>query len=814
MFKAVVVVVVMLVSLKSVGVDAIDHTDNGERHEGEEGKEELSVKVVVGVEAGWRRGRVEEELLLATARRFHFSVQVDSEGEEGRCQVQQQQQQLVIYFPRGEGAIQGEGEAIAAALKDAGADILLPHHHDNQQQLPALVGWMKAVREAVKETRAISLTQLSQTLLGSQTLRHKHRAQLDTEGRVFHVLGQGTRIYSGTDESMREGSKDESKGNIKVEEEEDGTNNKKEGKDKGTEEDVKETPISREAGKEIILMRIDSGSYRVMVGDKQPLVLLVDRDSQRGRALLLAITDYLLLENEKEIKDKGDDRTADQKGRITLEEDTSKYIRRSMESDKENMLDKEQKKMVVVMGVFVKGPQPFLQEVLIALLQSGLDPHQTHFYIHNQVSEYDLLLREWMDLLREDRFTATQMEAVRSQAHVRNHLLSECERLECKWYVNFDTSAFINPGVLPRLLLHSRHPVITPAIRIQDGMESTFLRDLDPHTGLSASSWDHLLLLDGHLTTARVEWHASCVKKIYAVHRKVFGLLSLHYTHPASSSLTHLSSQELQDTSVLSDPSFTETDVDESFCQALRLSGVPMMVLMEPNLGGLVNTSGHTPTTPDLVSLASNPLIWRVKYLQPDWHQILRGELLRINRPCPEVYQFPTFTAQFCKDLLSLANERNQWSPALKKDMRKSETKVEEVPTVDQYLSDLNLEPLLTSLRSDVLQQLQLLAFPYSAPDNITMALVARFQAGEVAGLNQHHDASAISFLVTLADQSQYQGGELEFPRQKCRVRPGEGDVLVFPGRLTHPKTLHNVTQGILHHLIIHIDSLSLRHFH
>ncbi|KAK3861172.1 hypothetical protein Pcinc_032829 [Petrolisthes cinctipes] len=464
-------------------------------------------------------------------------------------------------------------------------------------------------------------------------------------------------------------------------------------------------------------------------------------------------------------------------------------------------------------GVFVRGPQPFLQEVLIALLQSGLDPHQTHFYIHNQVSEYDLLLREWMDLLREDRFTVTQMEAVRSQAHVRNHLLSECERLECKWYVNFDTSAFINPGVLPRLLLHSRHPVITPAIRIQDGMESTFLRDLDPHTGLSASSWDHLPLLDGHLTTARVEWHASCVKKIYAVHRKVFGLLSLHYSPPASPSLTHLSSQELQDTSVPSDPGFTETDVDESFCQALRLSGVPMMVLMEPNLGGLVNTSGHTPTTPDLVSLASNPLIWKVKYLQPDWHQILRGELFRINRPCPEVYQFPTFTAQFCEDLLSLANERDQWSPALKKDMRKSETKVEEVPTVDQYLSDLKLEPLLTSLQSDVLQQLQLLAFPYSTPDNITMALVARFQAGEVAGLSQHHDASAISFLVTLADQSQYQGGELEFPRQKCRVRPGEGEVLVFPGRLTHPKTLHNVTQGILHQLIIHFDSIRLRHF-
>lgn len=58
------------------------------------------------------------------------------------------------------------------------------------------------------------------------------------------------------------------------------------------------------------------------------------------------------------------------------------------------------------------------------------------------------------------------------------------------------------------------------------------------------------------------------------------------------------------------------------------------------------------------------------------------------------------------------------------------------------------------------------------------------------------------------------QGGEVEFPRQKCRVRPGAGDVLVFPGRLTHPKTLHNVTDGVLHQLIIHLDSFKLRHFY
>lgn len=124
-------------------------------------------------------------------------------------------------------------------------------------------------------------------------------------------------------------------------------------------------------------------------------------------------------------------------------------------------------------------------------------------------------------------------------------------------------------------------------------------------------------------------WHASCVKKVYAVHRKVLAVLSSPYTHPAS---PYSTSQQPHDTSVPSDPSFTDADVEESFCRALRSSGVPMVVVMEPNQGGLVNISGHTATTPDLSAFTSNPLFWGMKYLQPDWYQILRGDLNRIKR--------------------------------------------------------------------------------------------------------------------------------------------------------------------------------------
>lgn len=37
------------------------------------------------------------------------------------------------------------------------------------------------------------------------------------------------------------------------------------------------------------------------------------------------------------------------------------------------------------------------------------------------------------------------------------------------------------------------------------------------------------------------------------------------------------------------------------------------------------------------------------------------------EQPCQEVYQFSTFNAQFCEDLLTVAYQRDQWSPAVVK---------------------------------------------------------------------------------------------------------------------------------------------------
>lgn len=57
-----------------------------------------------------------------------------------------------------------------------------------------------------------------------------------------------------------------------------------------------------------------------------------------------------------------------------------------------------------------------------------------------------------------------------------------------------------------------------------------------------------------------------------------------------------------------------------------------------------------------------------------------------------------------------------------------------------------------------------------------------------------HWDFSGLSTVGCLNDE--YEGGELVFPRQKIRYRLDKGDIIVFPGGLTHPHYVEPVTNG------------------
>lgn len=57
-----------------------------------------------------------------------------------------------------------------------------------------------------------------------------------------------------------------------------------------------------------------------------------------------------------------------------------------------------------------------------------------------------------------------------------------------------------------------------------------------------------------------------------------------------------------------------------------------------------------------------------------------------------------------------------------------------------------------------------------------------------------HWDFSGLSMVGCLTDE--YEGGELVFTRQNVKYRLEKGDIIVFPGGLTHPHYVEPITKG------------------
>ena len=57
-----------------------------------------------------------------------------------------------------------------------------------------------------------------------------------------------------------------------------------------------------------------------------------------------------------------------------------------------------------------------------------------------------------------------------------------------------------------------------------------------------------------------------------------------------------------------------------------------------------------------------------------------------------------------------------------------------------------------------------------------------------------HWDFSGITFVGCLSDE--FEGGVLSFPRQEISVKLKKGDIVIFPGGITHPHCVSSITRG------------------
>ncbi|XP_068202066.1 procollagen-lysine,2-oxoglutarate 5-dioxygenase 1-like isoform X2 [Palaemon carinicauda] len=698
----------------SKDVDSRDNAVNEESRSSDDASTDanvkVNVKVIVGTEDGWRKGRVEEQQLLTSAKRHGLEVQIQ-DAAEVPCETKSDfgKDGIIVFFPRAEGIVASPPEMIREKLKVTGVEIILPQGNVN-----GLIGWSRSVIKVAKALGVTSLASLSQQLYRSSKLRSQHNVQIDAVGSLTYTLDDSSNI-----------------------------------------------------GSELQVAAVD-GSYEFVVKENVPCILFASPESAHGRALLLAVSDYLVGTHKPEI------------GCISCKTSDDKIQLNASHT--------------VMVGVFITRPQPFLEEALSSIVRNGLPAKHTHFFVYNQVEEYKKRVNIFIESLEAfgNYMNITYLEASGMSpdiSSIKNMALKECLRIKCKWYVNIEAYAFINPDVIP-ILLSMGHPVIAPTLRVQKWMPASFWREIDAAALIPSYSWDHNKILN-ETKDIRGYWHSSCIHGIYAIRHDILERLSDPYT-PSQNSPKTLS--------------FINS-ADMALCAALRNDGFPMIATNAfPSSGILLNLTNYKMKENNLDQYASNPIIWMVAYGHKELLNILSGNVSSVKRPCHEVYEIPAFNELFAFDMMNLAKKINKWSPALKRDPRK-EFSVEPIPTVDQLFSQLGVDELFNSLYANIFMYMQKLCYPFANPNHITpYSLVARFKPNELPGLPSHHDSSIVTMYMNLTPKDEYEGGEVEFTEQECKVKSEVGHLLVFPGRMTHPKMLHNVTEGVLYKVMIYSE--------
>ncbi|XP_071656229.1 multifunctional procollagen lysine hydroxylase and glycosyltransferase LH3 isoform X2 [Patagioenas fasciata] len=373
----------------------------------------------------------------------------------------------------------------------------------------------------------------------------------------------------------------------------------------------------------------------------------------------------------------------------------------------------------------------------------------------------------WPRLLRH--FASAQLvgpqEGLGGDA-ARDMGMSLCRRdPQCQHYLSLDGDVTLShPGTL-RALLRQNRKVLAPLLSRPGQLWSNFWGALSPD-GYYARSQDYVDIVQGK---RRGVWNVPYISHAYLV---------------SGAALRG----PLGDGAVFTRP---DTDPDMAFCRHARQRGLFLHVTNREEFGHLLVTSGYNSSRrhPDLWELPRNPRDWEDKYLHQNYSRIFQENLYQ--EPCPDVYQFPFFSEEFCQELLDEVEDYGKWS----QDHHEGGAQA-------VALGLLGLEPVWLGALRRFLTPVTRKFFPgYQPKGRAVLSDVIRYGPRPSAPPTPARGpAATISLSLSLSPP---QGGGWHFPRYNCGVpAPPPGWALLHPGRLTHPRHLLS-TPGGTHHVLL-----------
>ncbi|CAH0558083.1 unnamed protein product [Brassicogethes aeneus] len=446
----------------------------------------------------------------------------------------------------------------------------------------------------------------------------------------------------------------------------------------------------------------------------------------------------------------------------------------------------DEKLPLVMIGIFVEIPTPFLEEMLEKVYNLEYPKNRIHLFVHNAVQYHSDVVSKFIEEQGVDYLSVKQIKPSdgTTEHAARDLSLDYCLVKKCDSYLSLDSIAHLdNPQTL-KLLIEQNRTIVAPMLTRPGRAWSNFWGSLTAE-GYYARSNDYMNIV---WNEKRGLWNVPFVTNAYLLNATLLNKYDRSQINYKNGLL----------------------DADMSFCANLRNLDVFIYVSNRVDFGHLVNPETYdlTLAEPDMYQIFENEKEWEERYIHEDYPGNFDPENAP-KQPCPDVYWFPVVSRKFTSSLINMMETFGKWSTG-KNDDDRLEGGYEAVPTRDIHMNQVGWERHWLHFLQKYVRPLQELVFIgyYHDPPKSLMNFVVRYKPDEQPSLRPHHDSSTYTINVALNQVGEdYVGGGCRFIRYNCSVvdtKPGW--ILMHPGRLTHFHEGLRVTSGTRYIMISFID--------
>lgn len=240
-------------------------------------------------------------------------------------------------------------------------------------------------------------------------------------------------------------------------------------------------------------------------------------------------------------------------------------------------------------------------------------------------------------------------------------------------------------------------------------------------------------------------------------------------------------------------------DLDMKICHNLRFFGEGMFLLNQELYGYIL---------PENIKIIQDTPInindWQLnKIFSSEYLKFYNDDDMSILKEIKkniDIWCFPFFTPEFCDYLVNLAEYNNIWSGGVytKQDtIDKRIGTVENIPTQDIHLKDLNLESFWLEIIKNHFKKIMSKLYHYKTKD-YNIAFIVKYDAEKgQTNLQPHHDASVYTTNIALSNGSDYDGGGVKFHSKNITFyNKNKGYICIHPGKITHYHEALSITRG------------------